>query len=83
MLPHAMPDVDAERPEEVAVSAFRAPRPDVVVLERIVIADLVRDEPALVPPTLGGAEAPELRLASLITSCVASWSWDIPLAGVL
>ena len=83
MLPHVMRDVDAERPEAVAVSALRAPRPDVVVLERIVVADLVRDEPALVPPTLAGAEAPELRLVSLITSCVASWSWDIPLAGVL
>ena len=83
MLPHVMRDVDPQGPKAVAVPALRAPRPDVVVLERIGVADLARDEPALVPPTLGGAEAPELRLASLITSCVASWSWDIPLAGVL
>ena len=83
MLPHVMRDVDAERPEQVAVSALRAPRPDVIVLQRLVVANLARNEPARVPPGDAGAEAPELRLVSLITSCVASWSWDIPLVGVL
>ena len=83
MLAHVMRDVDAERPEQVAVSALRAPRPDVIVLQRLVVANLVRHEPAGDPSGDAGAEAPQLRLVSLITSCEASWSWDISLAGVL